>query len=145
MTTDDLGITIPSEQGGSRSSDLIGKLICLKVNPARMDEPMETAIGESEATWVEAIVVTPDGPDEYAPQGEVPIFWTVVRKQLHSASPWVVGRIRQADKGRSYRLFPPADAAELDACRAAVRRYNSAPIPYAGEQTSLLGDDDAPF
>ena len=147
--TDDLGMTVPPEQGGLRSSELVGLLLCLR--PTRFDETLETSIGPSLATWCEVLVVDRDDPGDhpYENGGEVPIFWTVVRTQLHSAAPWMVGRIRKVEKGNAFRLYPPEDDEALEACRRALLRHRDNPIPYVGVQEELVpfGDeslDDGP-
>lgn len=140
--SDDIGMAVPGEVSGFRSSDLLGKLICLR--PTEFDVTIETSIGPSVAVRAECLIVNEYDPKEapYENAGEVLIFWSVVRRQLHEAAPWMVGRVRKAEKGNAYRFYPP-EGAEMEACRLVLMRHRDNPIPYTGVQESLDAEGDA--
>lgn len=142
MTADKEGFTIPTEPGMGRSSELVGELVALR--PTKFDQAIETKIGSNEATFVEALIVT--GAGEYRNLGELPIFWEVVRRQLHDAEPWLVGRI--AKQGRAYRMAPPGTE-EIEAVRMVLKRHTTNPIPAERpEEEGEPGDgfpEEAPF
>lgn len=129
--------SVPTEPGSGRSTELVGELVALR--PTKFDAEIETSIGRNEATFVEALIVSDESGD-YRNLGEIPIFWEVVRRQLHDAKPWLAGTVDR--QGRAYRMSPP-DPDQMNAIRLALKRHADNPKPV--ETADESGDEEAPF
>ena len=110
------GWASPPEQSGHLANTLVGELVALR--PTEFDKPMETSIGVNEATWCDAIVVGDGG--QYRNLGTMPIFWEVVRRQLHQAKPWLAGRV--GERGRAFVIDPP-EGDEAERITLAIKRF----------------------
>jgi len=113
-------IDVPLEGGKTLSKDIVEQLVMLR----KVSDPttLETSRGTRPAVFVEVLVLTPDG--EVIEAGELPIFWTVVIRQLvESRRRWLAGRITK--RGNAYRVVPP-EAEDMPRLRATLELYNRA-------------------
>lgn len=132
----------PTQASGHRSTTLLDELIALRPIDSS-ESTMETSQGTSTVRWVEALIIDPES-GSYRNLGELPIFWTVVRRQLNDARPWIAGRIVQ--QGRAYRMAPP-NRDEGNAINKALRQHRDNPAPVESLDPDAGADypDEAPF
>ena len=130
--TDDLGIGVPIVQAGNLATELISEFVALRAT--KFDEVMKTKVGDNEATWCEALII--DNGDDYRNLGEMPLFWTVIRRQLRdnreAGNRWLIGRVTQAEaKGSrdgAYMLDAEISSQEYELAVRTIKRHNSDPI-----------------
>lgn len=139
------------EGSGNRSDQLKGEVVLLHVLEAG---ELQTSVRSEPAdcVWVDALIIQPDG--SYRNLGTVPIFWTVIRRDLLSGKPgignWIAGRVseHQTKDGRQrFMVLDEPSETEIQAATTAWSAYAADPQPVEqpDNDATMPPDGEPPF